>query len=264
MTPLLLLRSQRGVTGIMATFLLIPLIAMAGLGIDLGRMFVVRAELVKAVDGGALAGARVLPSGEVIAEDGQMGGYWRLDTQYDGQLGVGVLGDQPNDFKFQYVGAVYRDLESGYNEYVGQGSGWVFIPDDDELGSRVMPPFAGPGNGGWTRKGGPILTLREKDIHIFILPTGVRPGAVLEVDQRPVVTRGTHQLGRDRRADGQPAAKCSFAPQDPFPETRGRRIMCVEHRGIVPVSTARRWISEGSAYGSIEDPFHHRDHVLLG
>jgi hypothetical protein len=118
---------------------------------------------------------------EVVAEDGQSGGYWRLDTLYDDQLGVGVQGDQPNDFKFQYVGAVYRDFDTGHNEYLGQGSGWIFIPEDDLTGSRVMPPFAGPGNGGWTTEGGPILTLLGEDVHIFILPTGVRPGGVLEV-----------------------------------------------------------------------------------
>jgi hypothetical protein len=118
---------------------------------------------------------------EVVAEDGQSGGYWRLDTLYDDQLGVGLLGDQPNDFKFQYVGAVYRDLVSGHNEYVGQGSGWVFIPESDTTGSRVMPPFSGPGNGGWTTEGGPILTLKGDDIHMFILPTGTRPGSVLEI-----------------------------------------------------------------------------------
>jgi len=117
---------------------------------------------------------------ELVAEDGQSGGYWRLDTLYDDQLGVGVQGDQPNDFKFQYVGAVYRDLDSGHNEYLGQGSGWIFIPDEDPAGSRVMPPFAGPGNGGWTIEGGPILTLKGEQIHIFILPTGTRPGAVLQ------------------------------------------------------------------------------------
>lgn len=118
---------------------------------------------------------------EVVAEDGQSGGYWRLDTLYDDQLSVGVLGDLPNDFKFQYVGVVYRDLDSGHSEYLGQGSGWVFIPDSDTTGSRVMPPFAGPGNGGWTTEGGPLLRLKGQDIHIFILPIGVAPGAVLEV-----------------------------------------------------------------------------------
>jgi hypothetical protein len=116
---------------------------------------------------------------EVVAEDSQSGGYWRLDTLYDDQLGVGVLGDQPNDFKFQYVGAVYRDLETGHSEYAGQGSGWIFIPDDDARGSRVKPPFAG--YGAWDSEGGPILTLKGEDVHIFILPTGTRPGAVLQM-----------------------------------------------------------------------------------
>jgi hypothetical protein len=132
---------------------------------------------------------------ELVAEDAQTGGYWRLDTLYDDQLSVGILGDRPNDFKFQYIGAVYRDLadagpssgcrdcagwrDTGRNEYLGQGSGWIFIPDDDPTGSRVMPPFAG--FGGWTSEGGPLLTLKGQDIHIFILPTGIRPGAVLEV-----------------------------------------------------------------------------------
>ena len=76
---------------------------------------------------------------------------------------------------------VYRDLEAGYSEYLGQGSGWVRIPDDDPLSNRVMPPFAGPGNGGWTTEGGPLLTLKGEDVHIFIVPTGTGPGAVLEV-----------------------------------------------------------------------------------
>jgi hypothetical protein len=116
---------------------------------------------------------------EYVADDLQIGGYWRLDTLYDDQLGVGTEGDRPNDFKFQYVGVVYRDFDSGRTEYLGQGTGWVFIPDDDTGGSRVMPPFAG--YGAWTAAGGPIMTLKGDDIHIFIMPTGTRPGAVLEV-----------------------------------------------------------------------------------
>jgi hypothetical protein len=108
-------------------------------------------------------------------------GYWRFDALYDDQMGVGIQGDLPNDFKFQYIGAVYRDLDSGHNEYLGQGSGWVHLPEDDALGSRTMPPFAGPGNGGWTTEGGPLLRLKGQDIHLFILPTGTLPGAVLRV-----------------------------------------------------------------------------------
>jgi len=64
-----ILKNQSGAVGVMAAFLMIVLIAFAGLAIDLGRMFVVRAQLVKAVDGGALAGARVLPMGQDSAED---------------------------------------------------------------------------------------------------------------------------------------------------------------------------------------------------
>jgi len=114
---------------------------------------------------------------QVVAEDGQSGGYWRLDTLYDDQLGVGLPGDQVNDFKYQYAGVVYRDLASGHAEYVGHGSGWIFTPDDDPAGSRVMPPFGGYGS--WP-DGGPILSLKGEAIFMFILPTGVRPGAVLQ------------------------------------------------------------------------------------
>ncbi|MBM4464661.1 MAG: hypothetical protein FJ014_03690 [Chloroflexi bacterium] len=108
-------------------------------------------------------------------------GYWRFDTLYDDQMGVGILGDLPNDYKFQYIGAVYRDLETGHSEYLGQGTGWILLSDDDPLGSRVMPPFAGPGNGGWTTEGGPLMRLKGQDVHIFIQPTGILPGAVLQV-----------------------------------------------------------------------------------
>ena len=116
---------------------------------------------------------------EVVAEDSHSSGYWRLDSMYDNQPGVGVEGDLPNDYKFQYIGAVYRDLETDHNEYVGLGTGWIHLSDADPIGSRVMPPFSGPGNGGWPTQGGPLLNLRGEAIHMFIYPTGVRPGAVL-------------------------------------------------------------------------------------
>ena len=117
---------------------------------------------------------------EDVTEDGLQGsGYWRFDSRYDDQLGVGRDGDLPNDFKFQYAGIVYRDLEYDVEAYLGHGSGWVHLPDDDVLRTRVMPPFSGPGNGGWTTQGGPLMTLQGQDIHMFVLPTGVRPGSVL-------------------------------------------------------------------------------------
>ncbi|MDX1614259.1 MAG: hypothetical protein R3300_08105, partial [Candidatus Promineifilaceae bacterium] len=121
---------------------------------------------------------------ETVSEDRQGSGYWRVDGMYDGQPSVGFEGDLPNDFKFQYVGAVYRDLESGLSEYLGQGSGWIHLPYSDTVGSRVMPPFSGDGNGGWPTAGGPLMTLKGQPIDMFIFPTGVRPGAVLQLGDR--------------------------------------------------------------------------------
>jgi len=118
---------------------------------------------------------------EVIGTDQSDGGYWRYDSFYDAQPGVGFAGDLPNDFKFQYVSTVYRDLQEGTAEYDGQGSLWVYIPPEDSTGPRVMPPFSGDGNDGWTTLGGPIMTLDGKDLDIFILPTGIRPGSICEV-----------------------------------------------------------------------------------
>ena len=117
---------------------------------------------------------------EAIGIEG-CGGYWRFDTTYDMQPSVGWAGDLPNDFKFQYLGVVFRDLDSGHTEYLGQGTGWVHLPFEVGNSIRLMPPFAGPGNGGWTTDGGPLMTLKSKDIDMFIYPTGARPGAVLEV-----------------------------------------------------------------------------------
>jgi hypothetical protein len=143
-------------------------------------------------------------------------GYWRFDTLYDDQMGVGLLGDLPNDYKFQYIGAVFRDLDTGHSEYLGQGTGWVHLPEDDELGSRVMPPFAGPGNGGWTTEGGPLLRLKGRDVHMFILPTGTLPGAILHVGDTfqfaghimptlpsQVAVTVTAASGTERTVDGQ-------------------------------------------------------------
>ncbi|MGD2079146.1 MAG: hypothetical protein PVH18_12235, partial [Chloroflexota bacterium] len=121
---------------------------------------------------------------ESVAEEPQGSGYWRVNGMYDNQPGVGVEGDLPDDFKFQYVGIVYQDLVSGVNEYLGQGSGWFHLPYSDTTGSRVMPPFSGSGNGGWPTDGGPLLTLKGQPIDMFIMPTGVRPGAIMQLGER--------------------------------------------------------------------------------
>ncbi|HET9888021.1 MAG TPA: pilus assembly protein TadG-related protein, partial [bacterium] len=65
--------NQRGQAVLMTALILIALLAMAGLAVDAGRFFIVRAQLAKAVDGGALAGARVLPSGQDNAQQAALG-----------------------------------------------------------------------------------------------------------------------------------------------------------------------------------------------
>ena len=60
--------NRRGQVVIMTAFLAVGLLGMAGVVLDLGRLYIVKAELSKAVDGGSLAGARVLPSGQIAAE----------------------------------------------------------------------------------------------------------------------------------------------------------------------------------------------------
>jgi hypothetical protein len=52
----------------------------------------------------------------------------------------------------------------------------VVIPEDDERGARVYPPFRGETGGG---DGGALLTLQDTPINMFFYPTGILPGDVL-------------------------------------------------------------------------------------
>ena len=105
-------------------------------------------------------------------------GYWRFNTPYGYQLGNGYEGDQEDDFKFLFGGAVYRAPESGLSFYGAYGALWVMLSDDDAQGGRVMPPFQGAAGG---PSGGPLMTIKGEDIDIFAHPMGVRPGTLLEV-----------------------------------------------------------------------------------
>lgn len=104
--------------------------------------------------------------------------YWPLDDPYFYQFGQGNLGDLENDIKLHFGGVVFRDLNRGINEYAIYASMAVFIPQGTERSNRVLPPFRGNGGG---PDGGPILTLKGKEIGIFITPTGVTHGSILEV-----------------------------------------------------------------------------------
>ncbi len=105
-------------------------------------------------------------------------GYWRFNTPYGYQLGNGYEGDQEDDFKFLFGGAVYRAPESEFSFYGAYGALWVMLPDDDAQGGRVMPPFQGAAGG---PSGGPLMTIKGEEIDIFAHPMGVRPGTLLEV-----------------------------------------------------------------------------------
>lgn len=118
---------------------------------------------------------------ELISEDESGTGYWRFSDAYGLQLGNGIGGDFPNDFKFQFGGAVWRDQTDGFRYYGGYASLFVLLPFDDERGGRVMPPFRGNGGG---PDGGPLFRLKERDIELFFHPTALRPGTILHRGQR--------------------------------------------------------------------------------
>lgn len=114
---------------------------------------------------------------EVVSDDDIGTAYWRFGELYGLQPGMGVEGDLPNDIKFQFGGAVFRDTTRALNRYGIYGSLWVHLPENDQIGSRVFPPFQGA-NGG--PNGGPIMTLAGKEIDAFVVPLAVRPGTILE------------------------------------------------------------------------------------
>jgi hypothetical protein len=54
---------------------------------------------------------------EFVSEDFNTGGYWRFRDDYNLQVGNGVNGDLPNDFKFHFGGAVYRSPADDFFYY---------------------------------------------------------------------------------------------------------------------------------------------------
>ena len=114
---------------------------------------------------------------EFVGTETTTNGYWRFNTPYGYQLGSGYEGDQPNDFKFVFGGAVYRVPDSNFSHYGAYGSLWTMLPDSDPDGGRVMPPFQGAAGG---PSGGPLFELQGEQIEIFLHPQGIRPGSILE------------------------------------------------------------------------------------
>lgn len=115
---------------------------------------------------------------ELVCEDSNIFGYWRFGDMYGAQIGMGLEGDLPNDFKFQFCGLVFRDTARRINQYAIYSAMWVLVPNEDPVGSRVMPPYQGAGGG--PQDGGPLLRVKGQDIDVFFLPLGTQPGSVLE------------------------------------------------------------------------------------
>ena len=120
---------------------------------------------------------------ETIGTDQSASAYWRFEEMYLLQQGMGALGELPNDLKWQFGAAIFKRPDMGIGEVAIYASLWVEIPDSDPDGSRVFPPFQGAAGG---PSGGPILTLQGEEIDLFILPTTIHPGAVLELGDRVV------------------------------------------------------------------------------
>ena len=113
---------------------------------------------------------------ELIAEDSVQLAYWGFMDPYGGQAGMGFDGDEPNDFKFHWGGAVLRGSALQPPVYAIYGSLFVLVPDNDSHGgSRFFPPFSD--------QGGPLFTLKGKEIALFYHPTAVRPGSILHKGQ---------------------------------------------------------------------------------
>lgn len=145
----------------------------------------------------------------LVAEAGLGNVYWFVDDNYNLQYGVGVNGDVSPDFKLNFGGLVFRDLAHGINEYAIYNSADVYIPLGEEQSNRVMPPFQSAAGG---PSGGPLMTLKGEAIDLFVHPTGVKPGSILEVGDtfsfaaQVVPTLGswiTATIDHQRRLDAQ-------------------------------------------------------------
>jgi Flp pilus assembly protein TadG len=85
--------AERGVALIYVTVALSAILLVAGLATDSGRAYVVKAQLTKAVDGAALAAARMLNSGDPEGEARKVFNA-NFPTAYMGTIGAPTMGFQ--------------------------------------------------------------------------------------------------------------------------------------------------------------------------
>ena len=114
--------------------------------------------------------------------------HWYGSDTYNCQIGLTCFGafnsdalgnrsgDEEGDIKLFFGGAVVKSAEEQH--FVPYASMAVII-QDDLIGNRLCPPYQGAAGGLATC--GPILTIDDKEVDLFVTPTGTRPGSVLEV-----------------------------------------------------------------------------------
>ena len=206
---------------------------------------------------------------ESIGTDATKAPYWRFGDLYLAQRGMGSEGDLPNDIKWQFGAAVFKRPDLGIGEVAIYGSLWVEIAKQDPVGSRVFPPFQGAAGG---PSGGPIMTLKGQEIDLFVLPTGVRPGTILEVGDRfvfagqvgpplasKVTVRVTSPSGRVREFSGQanPIGYFSDPAGDFVVEEAGLWTVEVQvvHDGVTSAGPVEPPFPTGGVLGSADGRF---------
>jgi hypothetical protein len=118
---------------------------------------------------------------EMVGTDETFAASSRSNQTHLAQRGMGVAGDLPNDIRWQFGAAVFKRPEQAVGEVAIYASLAVEISDEDLFGPRVFPPFRGAAGGPGE---GPLMMVKGQEIDLFLMPTAVRPGAVLEVGDR--------------------------------------------------------------------------------
>lgn len=111
--------------------------------------------------------------------------YWDSSDRYNQQMGAGINGDAPGDYLFLFGGVVVRNRQAALSEAAIYGALAVVIDDDDARGQRVFSPDRGGAGGG---DGGPLFEIGGQPVDAFFHPTGARPGDVLTLGRRLVIS----------------------------------------------------------------------------
>lgn len=108
--------------------------------------------------------------------DGDLPLYWDNDDPLNRQIGAGSSGQQPGDYTFLFGGAVIRNAEAGLQDTAIYAS--LAVVEDADSTARVFPPYHGAAGG---PDGGALLTIDNRAIDAFFVPTSFRSGQVMRL-----------------------------------------------------------------------------------